>query len=154
MERAEVERRLSEALLEVVTNDRHLFETNANERAIAARLAMSLQRRFHELTVDSDYNRDGYVAKRLEGLPPECAKYRNENDQSLAVPDVIVHRRGREGPNVLVLELKKTTNPDRGDCDRHRLRPFRDQFHYEHAALILCETRERRAPSMVIVDWF
>ena len=34
-----------------------------------------------------------------------------EHGEALAVPDVIVHRRGQDGPNVLVLELKKTSNP-------------------------------------------
>jgi hypothetical protein len=47
------------------------------------------------------------------GLPAECANYRNANGESLAVPDVIVHRRGHDGPNVLVLEMKKTSNPRR-----------------------------------------
>ena len=42
------------------------------------------------------------------------------------VPDVIVHRRGHDGPNILVLELKKTTNPERrGTRDRERVRAFR-----------------------------
>jgi hypothetical protein len=94
------------------------------------------------------------LPKRLN-LPPECGGYRNENDQSLAVPDVIVHRREPEGPNLLVLELKKTTNPDKGkgQCDRVRLRAFRDQIGYRYGALV-SETRKGRAPAFVIAEWF
>src|SRR5271165_1580873 len=68
MDAKDVRKRLDDALREVLESDRHLFETDASERSIAARL--------------------------------ECAGYRNESDQSLAVPDVIVHRRGPTGPNL------------------------------------------------------
>jgi hypothetical protein len=81
----------------------------------------------------------GDTPKRL-GLPKECANYRDEHDESLVVPDVIVHRPGPDGPNVLVLEVKKTSHPVPRDCDRARIRAFGDQYHYEFAALIECET--------------
>jgi len=71
MDAKDVRKRLDDALREVLESDRHLFETDASERSIAARL--------------------------------ECAGYRNESDQSLAVPDVIVHRRGPTGPNLIFL---------------------------------------------------
>lgn len=76
----------------------------------ASRLAQYLQSEFPEYTVDIEHNRDGDIPKRL-GLPPECANYRNTDGEALAVPDVIVHRRGPDGPNILVLELKKTAIP-------------------------------------------
>jgi hypothetical protein len=86
--------------------DRHLFENNLGERCIASRLAMHLQNAFPEHSVDAEYNRAGDIPKKL-GLPPECANSQDDDGQSLAVPDVIVHRRGPEGPNLLVLEVKK-----------------------------------------------
>lgn len=150
-DQADVRNRLNDAILEVVKSDRYLFETDVGERTIAARLAMYLQPAFPEYKVDTDYNRAGEMPKRLK-LPPECANYRNENEESLAVPDVIVHGRGTPGPNLLVLELKKTTNPDKGDCDRVRLRAFKEQIGYCHGALILCETRKGREPEMS-VEW-
>lgn len=153
MEAAEVRERLGDALQEAVETDRHLFENNVGERTIAARLAMYLQKRFPEHAVDADYNRDGGDPKRLIGLPEKCARYRNEDGRSLAIPDVIVHERGREGPNLLVLELKKTTNRDQGDCDRLRLRAFLDQYGYHYGALILCETRDGHDPAIAILEW-
>ncbi len=152
MDAEDVKRRLDCALMEVLQSDRYLLESDAGERSIAARLAMYLQNQFPEYKVDADYNRAGTMPKRLN-LPPECAGYRNEDDQSLAVPDVIVHQRGPAGPNLLVLELKKTTNRDKGACDRIRLRAFREQLNYHYGALIVCETRRRHAPEIAIAEW-
>jgi hypothetical protein len=90
-----------------------LLEKNLNERCIAGRLVMYLQELFPEQHVDVEYNRHGDTPKRL-GLPEECANYWNEDGEALVVPDVIVHRRGEAGPNILIVELKKTTN------ERHR----------------------------------
>jgi len=50
-------------------------------------------------------SRDADTPKRLD-LQEDCANYRDEHGESLVVPDVIVHRRGPEGPNILVLEVK------------------------------------------------
>jgi len=49
MEAAELMHLLDEAIRETVGRDRYLFENNAGERTIAARLAISLQSRFKRL---------------------------------------------------------------------------------------------------------
>jgi hypothetical protein len=153
MEREGVERHLNDALQKLMENDRYLLEVDVSERCIASRLAFYLQNEFPEYLVDVEYNRDGDVPKRL-GLPEECANYRDNNGQALAVPDVIVHRRGRDSPNLLVLELKKTTNPDPRDCDRARVRALRKQLGYSFGALIECETRQgRRPPGATVSEW-
>jgi len=147
---------LDEAIRETVGRDRYLFENNAGERTIAARLAISLQSRFKDWSVDSDYNRmRGHFPKKLDGLPEECTRYRRKGEgrEALAIPDVVVHRRGPDGPNLLVLELKKTTNSDKGECDRLRLHAFRSQLQYQYGALIQCETRPRHEPSMTVIEW-
>src|SRR4051812_22600469 len=106
MEREDVENRLDRALARFTEREAYLLENNLSERCIASRLAMHLQEQFPDHKVDVEYNRQGRAPKRL-GLPEECADSINDNGEALAVPDVIVHRRGEEGPNVLVLELKK-----------------------------------------------
>jgi len=153
MERAEIQKRLHDAVQELAKNDRHLLEHDLSERCIASRYAMYLQKAFPELSVDVEYNRAGASPKRL-GLPEECANYRNNNGEALAVPDVIVHRRGLEGPNVLVLELKKTTNRDPRQCDRERVHAFRAQLRYRYGALIECETRQGHEPGITVAEWF
>lgn len=99
MQLGKVKNRLTTAWTRLVVADRYLLENNVGERCIAARVA--LQPLFSKHAVDVEYNRLALDPKRLLGLPPECAKYRNEFDQSLAVPDLIVHCRGRRGPHLL-----------------------------------------------------
>jgi hypothetical protein len=152
MERDVVRGRLEAALQRLVANDAYLLAHNLGERCIAARLAMYLQQEFPDHNVDAEYNRDADTPKSLD-LPEDCANYRDEHGESLVVPDVIVHRRGPEGPNILVLEMKKTSNPVPRDCDRARIHAFRAQYHYEFAALIECETRAGRDPAVGVVDW-
>lgn len=152
MERNEVRGRLEAALQMLVANDAYLLIHNLGERCIASRLAMYLQDQFGDYAADAEYNRAGDIPKRL-GLPEECANYRNERGESLVVPDVIVHRRGPEGPNILVLEVKKTSNPCPRDCDRARVYAFREVFRYEFGALIECETRPGRDPVVRVAEW-
>lgn len=152
MERDDVRRRLDAAVARLVRDDGYLLANNLGERCIAARLAMYLQREFPEHSVDAEYNRDADTPKRLD-LHEDCANYRNEHGESLVVPDVIVHRRGPEGPNILVMEVKKTSNPVPRDCDRARIHAFRAQYGYEFAALIECETRTGREPAASVVEW-
>ena len=97
-------------------------------------------------------NRWGEIAKRVP-LSQECAKRLNRDGEALAVPDVIVHRRGKDGLNILVLELKKTSNPAGWDCDRKRVLAFREHLGYEFGALIECETRRDEAYGIRISAW-
>lgn len=150
----EVKNRLSSALSRLVRADLYLLERDLGERCIAARVALHLQPLFKTHAVDVEYNRLGLDPKRLLGLPFECARYRNEFDESLAVPDLIVHRRGRPGPHLLVVEFKKTSDRRGPGCDRLRLCAFREQVGYDYGALVLLETRKRHAPGVVNVEWF
>jgi hypothetical protein len=157
MDEAEVLRILEEALRRLEANDRHLLENDLSERCIAARLAVYMQPAFDGWSVDVEYNRKGDTPKRL-GLPRECLKKKDLEDEenngdALVVPDVIVHRRGPEGPNLLVLELKKTTNRVARDCDRLRVDAFRAQLGYTFGATIECETRTGRRPTAQITAW-
>ncbi|HQZ40607.1 MAG TPA: hypothetical protein PLH72_16375 [Vicinamibacterales bacterium] len=69
------------------------------------------------------------------------------------MPDVIVHRRGGAGPNLLVIELKKTTNPAQLNCDRVRVAAFRTQLGYSFGALVECETRRGAQPGVRLAEW-
>ena len=107
----------------------------------AGRLAMYLREGFPDHDVDVEYNRVGYDAKRLRGLPEECRSRRNRGTEApVAVPYAIVHTRGSAGPNLPVIEVKKTSNPVGMECDRQRIAAFREQLGYTFGALIECET--------------
>jgi hypothetical protein len=153
MEEKEITTRLNNALRKVGENDRYLLEFDLSERCIAARLALYLQAEFPGYNVDIEYNRDGAAPKRLN-LPEACANFRNEDGEALVVPCVIVHKRGPDGPNVLVLELKKTTNREPRNCDRARVRALRERLGYSFGALIECETRQGHEPAINMREWF
>ena len=140
MDEHEVRERLEAALRRLAEADRHLLENDLSERCIAGRLAMYLQGAFPDHAVDVEYNRAGDTPKRLN-LPDECANYFDRHGDALVVPDIIVHQRGLDGPNLLVLELKKTSNPAQFRCDRRRVVAFRERLGYQCGALIACETR-------------
>lgn len=137
----EVKRYLKQAIDRVKKADRHLFDVNASERCIAARLAMYLQEYFVEYDVDVEYNRDGDNSKELQGVAQCHPRKRDQRTPSgLVLPDVIVHRRGDNNSNLLVIEMKKASDPRGIDCDRQRLRAFRDQLNYKLGALVVCRT--------------
>src|SRR6266446_6240268 len=110
MKELEVRARLEAAIRAFMARDRYLLKYDLREECISARLAYYLQPAFKRHSVDVEYNRAGDLAKRLR-LPEECAKKRDRYGRALVLPDVIVHRRGAKGPNVLVIEIKKTSNP-------------------------------------------
>jgi hypothetical protein len=124
MESAAIRTRLEAALHRLLQEDRYLLENDLSERCIASRLAMYLQESLPEYNVDVEYNRDAAEPKRLD-IPEGCANRQDEHGRGLVVPDVVVHRRGRDGPNILVLEVKKTSNPESFGCDRERIRALR-----------------------------
>jgi hypothetical protein len=151
MKPEEVKERLLGALHTLEEQDSYLFENNLSERCIASRLAMYLQRAIPEFSVDVEYNRKGSDPKTLK-LPEECGK-RTKDGEFLVLPDIIVHRRGSEGPNILAIELKKTTNPEPRFCDHVRIHAFREQLNYSCAAFIECETRPDHKPSTTVAEW-
>ncbi len=152
MEYSEVEQRVDASIQSFQQEDRYLLEHNLNERCIAARLAFHLQRSFPEFSVDVEYNRVGGSPKRL-ALPEECANSVDDEGHALVVPDVIVHRRGPDGVNILVVELKKVGDRRGLDCDRRRIQSLKARLNYCFGVLIECETRARHEPRIFVHEW-
>jgi hypothetical protein len=132
--------------------DRHLLDHDLTERCIASRLAFHLQYQFPAYCVDVEYNRKGADAKRL-AIPEECANAFDHLGRALVVPDIIVHRRGPDGPNLLGLELKKIDDPRGPGCDRQRIRALKEQLQYEFGAFVECETRLERGTFIRVAEW-
>lgn len=152
MRRVEVERRLDEALETFRRADRFLLEHDLSERCIASRLALHLQAAFPELSVDVEYNRAGDAAKRL-GLPEDCANSSDDDGLALVVPDIIIHRRGPGGPNVLGIELKKEHDRRGPDCDRKRISALKQRFGYQFGVLIVCKTDRVNTAGIRVLEW-
>ena len=143
MKTDEVKNFLERALAKVNHADRHLLVVDASERCIAARLAMYLREHFIDYDVDVEYNRDEDKVKRLWDLVSRCPRDRIETEGQRVLPDVIVHRRGDNKSNLLVIEVKKASDPRGTGCDHERLEAFRAELRYKFGALVVCTTGER-----------
>jgi hypothetical protein len=130
----EAKRRLDVALQRVNNEDQYLLENDLYECCIGGRLAMYLQAMFPQHSVDVEYSRHGILDKTLKNLE-NCANKKDEEGNSVVRPDIVIHCRGNDTHNLLVLELKKRYD---SDCNRERIRAFREQFGYTFGATIIC----------------
>lgn len=154
MNRAELSAIIDEGLGRLVINDRHLFLQDLSERCLASRLAHYVQQQLETWSVDVEYNRHDLERnpKRL-GLHPDCANRRTMRGEAYVLPDLIIHQRGPRGPNLLAMELKKTTNQTSRACDVARIHAYRSQYGYQHGVLVELETRAARDPSANVTRW-
>ena len=143
MKNDEVKEFLARAIARVSHADRYLLDVDASERCIAARLAMYLREDFVGYDVDVEYNRAGAEIKRLMAVVCRCPRDRIETEGQRVLPDVIVHRRGDDKSNLLVIEVKKSSDPRGVDCDHERLEAFRAELRYKFGALVVCTTGKR-----------
>lgn len=141
----EIRTRLIAALNELYATQSDLLENETNERSAAHHFAICIAATFPEWHVDVEYNRMGDRVKRLRECVPEHVHSTSIHGGAI-FPDIIVHKRGQQGPNVLVVELKKTNNPDRGGdvCKLKAMTAPAEQlgFGYELGALVIVGPKE------------
>ncbi|MCP4616832.1 MAG: hypothetical protein GY844_10365 [Bradyrhizobium sp.] len=119
--RAELEK-VVKAIEEFFAREALLFERDLGERTLTHRLAVQLEKQFEGWDVDCDYNRLG---ERLLKLPHGSIVSTDDELGKSIFPDIVVHRRA--GPeNLLALELRKATNHQPIEHDRHKLRGMTD----------------------------
>ena len=127
----EVEERLQRALEKVREEDLDLLRFDVSERCIATRLAMYLREYFVDYDVDVEYNRHGTQVKRLYRLGRLVENHprdRDETQPQSVLPDVIVHKRGVNDSNLLVIEMNKSSNRQGMNGDKQRIKAFREQL--------------------------
>ncbi len=144
--RDDIEYRVKLAIEGLWEHDRHLLTTDASERSITHHLANYLQQQFQDRHVDVEYNRDGHEIKRLRDPldVSNCAVY----------PDIIVHLRGTNDDNLLVIEVKKKSE-DNG-LDEQKLVEFtkpvtQSGLGYSYGLRLVLENDERGEESL---QWF
>lgn len=130
-ELALIESRVFQAATSLLTHDKYLLTCDLNERSITHKFAEHLQREFSEWNVDCEYNRDHHDPKRLD-LPRHDDVHSDDLDAKTVYPDIIVHRRGTN-LNIVVIEVKKSTNPEGDGWDKRKLAAFRTQLAYRVA---------------------
>ena len=106
--RMEIEGKLFRALTEFRKNDVFLLENDVHEQSITHRFALYLQNEFPLLKVDCEYNRYGLfdineVSRSVKRSRPE----KKGKSGAPIRPDIVVHKRGDNSNNVLVIEAKK-----------------------------------------------
>ena len=140
MNQDEVFQRLIHAIQRLSERDYELLVRDVNERSITHRLGMYLQEEFPEMDVDCEYNRSDFDPKVLECYPKQT--HTDNTDATTVFPDIIVHKRGPQGPNLLVIEAKKATNKD--DRDKDKLKAYKNDalLNYEHAVFLVFRTGE------------
>ena len=137
MTKQQIETALCRALNNFIEKDSHLLAADTSERSMCHRLAMHLAHEMRSYDVDCEYNRDGFDIKRLR----LTSRGTTDNDQEAVTvfPDIIVHRRGENEHNLLVIEMKKASGRfgQDYDYDIEKLRAFRRELGYTFAVHVV-----------------
>lgn len=131
---------VEEACKEFYENDRYLINHNVNERAIVFRFGIYLQelisknKFFDNYNLDNEYNRNMNDSKRLRDY---------ENG---VYPDLIIHQRGSNEYNLLIIECKTEWNSDvSGDiCKIRKFVDINEIYKYRYGLSILFERHKVR----------
>lgn len=120
----EDEDKVVDALESFFKADKKLLDLNASERSISHKLAEHLQKEFSDWNVDCEYNRQGEDPKRMF-LDLFTDLKADDQEAKTVFPDIIIHKRNTD-ENLLVIEIKKSNNPNNGDKDIQKLKAFTD----------------------------
>jgi hypothetical protein len=110
------------ALGEFYAREAYLIEKDLGERTLTHRLAVHLERQFEGWDVDCDYDRLG---ERTMRLPKGSIVSTDDHIGKSVYPDIVVHRRGVP-ENLLAVEVRKASNHQPAEHDRHKLRALTD----------------------------
>lgn len=146
--------KVEKSLKLLLKNDSFLLHSNAHERSITHKLAEYLQLEFPEWNVDCEYNRNGHESvKKLADwtIKHEEELDKDQNNEKNVFPDIIVHQRGKQN-NLLVIEVKKSENNDKGYSDKDKIQAFRDELKYEYGLFIIFKTDKKSG--IENLEWF
>lgn len=135
--KAIVHRAVVAALDELIAADHHLLQVDSSERSFTHQLAVHLSRHFPHYHVDCEYNRDGFEVKKLQLAERAVMVDDDALDAVTVFPDVIVHVRGTQESNLLVIEAKKASSAADHDYDICKLNAFKMQLGYTYAVHVV-----------------
>jgi len=134
--RRHVESKIEDALSRMTSKDKYLLEHNLGEGCLAHRFAVHLAAVFSDWDVDCEYNRNGDRLKEIP-LSDECRELLRKTDR--VVPDIIVHKRGPQGPNLLAIEIKREGQTGE-ECDLAKLRGYISVIGYSYGFYVCFKT--------------
>jgi hypothetical protein len=135
----DIENLVTNALKQLVTRDEYLLKNDLNECTINHKLACHLEAEFPGWQVDCEYNKDADIAKGLD-LPKDKIDW-NDTEAKSVFPDIIIHCRGGNGPNLLVIEVKKSSNKANRNHDYNKLIEYVNKLHYNSALFLKIGTK-------------
>lgn len=125
-----------------------ILQFDVGERTICACLAAILKRTFDYHSVHVEYNRHGIYPKEIE-LPDGAGELTDKR----IFPDIIVHEPGHDDANLLVVEVKKTTNPVDDNLDIAKLQQIKQQIGYDFAVFLRLPTGPDANPAGLRIVW-
>lgn len=152
----DIEKCINKALDLLYENDEYLIthpgpkgEDHVSERGIVFRFGVYFDYLFKQCIsidyhIDTEYNRDTCEIKRI-------LKSNKSGKLQNCYPDFIVHRRGNNDGNLLILEFKTWWNEEQYD-DKKRVRYFIDptnRYKYQFGATVLLEQKREKC----VVSW-
>lgn len=125
-----IEKMLNNALKKLREVDIQLLEINVNERTISHKLAEYLQQNISDLSVDCEYNRHQGLIKKLN-FPHNDISI-EDIDAKTIFPDIVIHKRNTDNDNLLVIEIKKSSNNQNYDFDISKIKALtNDPYNYK-----------------------
>jgi hypothetical protein len=146
----EVHAAVDAAIASLCASAQHLLDADASERSLSHRLAVHLIPRFEHYEIDCEYNRDRFSVKKL--MLSERGVKDDELDAVTVFPDIIVHKRGSQDQNLLVLEMKKASSSVDHAYDIEKLSAFKTELGYRFAVHVVIGFR-RNGNFMREVNW-
>lgn len=137
-------------------NDRDLLVRNANERSVTHKFAEHLQKLVGDSwSVDCEYNRYGddikKIVKDVELLVGEEARTADLEGKTV-YPDIIVHERGKDGKNLVVIEAKKDASSRDAQLDQEKLRKIKVAYGYQFMVFLNFITKGEPDINIQFVD--
>ncbi len=136
--------RIQRGICDFLREDTDLLTNDANERSISHKLAEHLQKYFNNLKVDCEYNRHGNSVKRLR-YSRDSDIGADDLDVKTVFPDIIIHNRGIDQCNLVIIEIKKSNSSISGDTDEQKLRSFtEDEYKYQLGLFLVADVKNKR----------
>ena len=148
--------KLNRALGLLYKNDAFLLKEDVNERSISHKLAEYLQKSFMDYDVDCEYNwqMDNFKDKNNKNVsfnreeekfyPKSDEDKIKDNNAHMVYPDIIIHKRGNNYHNLLIIEIKKSSNNGtmEREKDKLKLKKDKEKFGYAHTLYLDIPTGE------------
>ena len=127
---------INQSLDDLYRNDEYLISHKASERDLTFHFTTYFKDHMRttsiaQYNVDYEYNRDGDDSKQIDG--------------DKVYPDFIVHRRGSNEDNLLIIEFKTWWNPNNTNDIEKLKNMMNEQYRYKYKyaySIVLAPTRK------------